>query len=168
MLALIPAQCRLPIAGLAVAALMALSAYGAWQWQANAYGKQIAGMQRDQAQAQEQAQAAARAEEQRRQTAIEGIRTDAKDQIKLAAADAAAADATADSLRGELARIKRRAASGACAATGSPSAESTTGVLADLLGEVEAAGRAMAAEADRRGVAGRACEGAYAAVKGGG
>ena len=42
MLNLIPTQYRLIAAGLAVAALMALSAAGAWQWQANAYGKQLA------------------------------------------------------------------------------------------------------------------------------
>lgn len=41
MLALIQ-QYKLVLAGLAVAALMALSAAGAWQWQANAYGKQLA------------------------------------------------------------------------------------------------------------------------------
>jgi hypothetical protein len=41
MLALIQ-QYRLALTGLAAAALMALSAAGAWQWQANAYGKQLA------------------------------------------------------------------------------------------------------------------------------
>lgn len=41
MLALIQ-QYRLLLTGLAVAALMAMSAAGAWQWQANAYGKQLA------------------------------------------------------------------------------------------------------------------------------
>jgi prophage endopeptidase len=41
MLALIT-QYRLLLTGLAVAALMAMSAAGAWQWQANAYGRQIA------------------------------------------------------------------------------------------------------------------------------
>lgn len=41
MLALIQ-QYKLLAIGLAVAALMALSAAGAWNWQANAYGKQLA------------------------------------------------------------------------------------------------------------------------------
>lgn len=41
MLALIQ-QYRLILLGLAVATLMTLSAAGAWQWQANAYGKQLA------------------------------------------------------------------------------------------------------------------------------
>lgn len=39
---MIPAQYRLLAAGLAGAALMALAAAGAWQWQANAYGLQLA------------------------------------------------------------------------------------------------------------------------------
>lgn len=161
-------QYRLMLAGLAIAILMALSAYGAWQWQANAYGKQIAGIERDQAKANERAETKARTEEQRRQTAIEVIRNDAAKTQAIANADAAAADATADSLRAELDRIKRRAAGCASATTGSATAESATGVLADLLSEVESAGRAMAAEADRRGIAGAACERSYDVVKGGG
>lgn len=40
--ALIPVQYRLLATGLAAAMLMALSATAAWQWQANAYGKQLA------------------------------------------------------------------------------------------------------------------------------
>ncbi len=42
MLALIPAQYRLLADALVVGALMAMSAGAAWQWQANAYGKQLA------------------------------------------------------------------------------------------------------------------------------
>lgn len=49
MLNLIPSQYKLIAAGAAVLALMALSAAGAWQWQGNAYGKQLA----DQAKAHE-------------------------------------------------------------------------------------------------------------------
>lgn len=165
MLALIPVQYRLLAAALVVGALMAMSAAGAWQWQANAYGKQIADMRAAQAETHAAAQAQARAEEQRRQIAIEGIRRDAQDHIAQAAADAAAADDAADGLRGELARLKR-AARCPGAAAGSASGRDSTAVLADLLEEVEQAGRAMAAEADRRGVAGRMCERSADAVKG--
>jgi len=42
MLNLIPSQYKLIAAGVAVLALMALSAAGAWQWQGNAYGKRLA------------------------------------------------------------------------------------------------------------------------------
>jgi hypothetical protein len=167
MLALIQ-QYRLLLAGLAMATLMALSAYGAWQWQANAYTAQIATMQADQAQALATAQAQARSEEQRRQTALEIIRNDAHQISEQAIADAAAADATADGLLLELDRLKRRAAICAGVTTGGATAKDATTVLADLLSEVESAGRAMAAEADRRGIAGSACERSYDAVKGGG
>lgn len=164
MLALIQ-QYRLLLAGLAMAALMALSAYGAWQWQANAYTAQIATMQADQAQALATAQAQARSEEQRRQTALEIIRNESRQSTEQALADAAAADATADGLQHELERLKRRAASCARATTGGASTKDATTVLADVLSEVESAGRAMAAEADRRGIAGAACERSYEALK---
>lgn len=165
MIALIQ-QYRLALIGLAVAGLMALSAAGAWQWQANSYGKKIANIHAAQAQALATALAQARAEEQRRQIAIEGIRRDAQDHIAQAAADAAAADHVADGLRGELARIKRRAASCPSVTIGGAPGRGAAAVLADLLEEVEREGRAMAAEADRRGVAGRVCERAADAVKG--
>ncbi|WP_339514427.1 DUF2514 family protein [Pseudomonas sp. RL_15y_Pfl2_60] len=103
----------------------------------------------------------ARSEEQRRQAAIEGIRQDAQSKIDAAAVDATVAGATADSLRAELARLKRSPAS--CPGVtnrGEAGADSTT-VLADLLEEVERAGRAMAEEAQRRGDAGSACEKSY-------
>lgn len=166
MIALIQ-QYKLWLLGLAVAALMALSATAAWQWQANSYGAQLADLRTAQAEALATAQAQARTEEQRRQLAVEGIRHDAQTHIAQAATDAAAADRTADGLRVELARLKRRPASCPGATAGSEAGPDTTAVLADLLEEVERAGRAMAAEADRRGIAGGACERSYDAVKGG-
>ena len=78
-----------------------------------------------------------------------------------------AAAATADGLRRELDRIRRRASSCPAAADGGAPGRDAE-LLADLLAEVESAGRAMAAEADRRGVAGAACERAYDGVSGGG
>jgi hypothetical protein len=167
MLALIQ-QYRLLLSGLAMATLMALSAYGAWSWQANAYTAQIAIMQADQAQALATAQAQARSEEQRRQTALEIIRNESHQSTEQALADAAAADATAGGLLLELDRLKRRAAICTSATVGGTPAKDAATVLADLLSEVESAGRAMAAEADRRGIAGSACERSYDAVKGGG
>ena len=158
------AQYRLLAIGLAVAALMALSAVGAWQWQANAYGQQISDIERQHAEAQARAQAQARSEEQRRQTALEGIREHAQIEIAQAGADAAAADATADGLRVELNRLKRSAARNPSLAAGGAAGPDTIAVLADLLSEVESAGRAMAAEADQRGIAGAACVGAYEAL----
>lgn len=172
---IIPLQYRFLAAVLTVAALMLASAAGgAWVsgalWAADlaeakqAHAQALAAIEHRQT----QAQAQARSEEQRRQTALEGIRTDASEQIEQAQADAAAADATADGLLLELDRLKRRTAICASAATGGAPAQDSTTVLADLLSEVESAGRAMAAEADRRGIAGTACERSYDAVKGGG
>lgn len=113
------------------------------------------------------AEALARAEERRRQDAADQLRGEAHAQIEQAQADAAAADSAADGLRREADRLKRKLAS--CASTGAGSAPGRDAgtVLADVLSEVEAAGRAMAAEADRRGVAGAACERQYGRVAGG-
>ena len=106
----------------------------------------------------------ARDEEQRRQSAIEQVRQDAEQQIARAEADATAAADAADGLREQARRLAARASQ--CSSNPSPTQGSKatakpTAVLAELLGEMEAAGRAMAKEADRRGIAGAACEVAY-------
>lgn len=113
------------------------------------------------------AEAAAREEEQRRQKEIEEIRDAARGELERASADARAADELAVGLQREVDRL-RRSRSATCdtiAAQRSQAAESVVDVLADLLVEVERAGREMAAEADRRGIAGRACEAAYDALR---
>lgn len=128
------------------------------------YGAQIAEIEKGHAEATEKAQRRAREEEQRRQSAIEEIRENAQDQINKAAADAVAADSAADGLRAQLDRLKRRAANCASSSTGSQASTDSTAMLADMLTQVESAGRAMAAQADRRRVAGLACEAAYNAI----
>lgn len=104
------------------------------------------------------------AESQRRQKAADESRRQALEQIEQAQADAAAADATAGGLRAEADRLKRKLASCAGAVPGSAPGRDAGSVLADLLAEVESAGRAMAAEAQRRGIAGAACERQYDAL----
>ena len=131
-------------------------------------GANLSALERDHAQALAKAHAQARLTEARWRTTIEGVQIDAREQLAQVADDAATAAATADGLRRELDRIRRRAASCAAAAGGSAPGRDSTELLADLLAEVESAGRAMAAEADRRGVAGAACERAYDGVAGGG
>lgn len=113
-----------------------------------------------------EAATAAREEERRRQTEIEGIRDAARGELERASADARDADQRADGLQREVARLRagRAATCNTIAAQRGEAAGSTFGVLADLLLEVERAGRAMAAEADRRGIAGAACERAYDAL----
>lgn len=105
------------------------------------------------------------AENQRRQKAADESRREALEQIEQAQADAAAAGATADGLRGEADRLKRKLASCAGTVAGSTPGRDAGSVLADLLAEVESAGRAMAAEAQRRGIAGAACERKYDSVR---
>ncbi|EXF45284.1 hypothetical protein BAY1663_02363 [Pseudomonas sp. BAY1663] len=109
------------------------------------------------------AEAAARAEEQRRQREFEGIRNDARGELERASADARNADERAGGLQREIDRLRasRGATCNAIAAQRGQAAASAVDVLADLFIEVERAGRELAAEADRRGVAGRACERAY-------
>ncbi|WP_176443149.1 DUF2514 family protein [Pseudomonas segetis] len=146
-----------------VATLLAVFLSGAWingaRWEAN-HTAYVADVERRNSIALDQA----RSEEQRRQTAIEGIRKDAQDKIDAAAIDATVAGATADGLRAELDRIKRARSSCASATNGSQAGADSTAVLTDLLEEVERAGRAMAQEAQRRGNAGRACEKSYDAL----
>ena len=106
------------------------------------------------------------AENQRRQKAADESRREALEQIEQAQADAAAAGATADGLRGEADRLKRKLASCAGTVAGSAAGRDAGSVLADLLAEVEREGRAMAAEAQRRGIAGSKCERDYMSLEG--
>lgn len=105
----------------------------------------------------------ARAEEQRRQREIEGIRDEARGEMERASADARSADERADGLQREVDRLRasRGATCETIAAQRGQAAGDAFSVLADVLEEMERAGRELAAEADRRGVAGRACERAY-------
>lgn len=107
------------------------------------------------------AQLAARIEEQRRLAAIEEVQRHAQEQLAAVAADAAAADRTAAGLREHVERLSRRPARCPSAAGGGEAADPARLVLAELLLEVERRGRELAAEADRRRVAGLACEAAY-------
>jgi hypothetical protein len=167
MLALIQ-QYKLVLAGLFVVALMALSATAAWQWQANAYGEQIADIRAEQAQALATAQTQARAEEQRRQTAIEGIRRDAQDHIAQAETDAAAATVVADSLRQQVDKLARRPARCPSPTAGGEAADPAKILLAELFSRADARAGELAAYADAARIAGQTCDRSFDAVKGGG
>ena len=104
------------------------------------------------------AQAQARKTESTWQTKIDQEVGRAQASIETAVLDAAAADTVADGLRKELDRIKRRASTCPSVAGTSPTTPSAADVLTDLLSEVEAAGRKLAAEADARRIAGLMCE----------
>lgn len=115
-----------------------------------------------------EAERKARDEEQRRQREIEGIQDEARGEMERASADARAAADRAGGLQREVDRLRasRSATCDAIAAQRGQAAGSSFDVLADMFVEMERAGRELAAEADRRGVAGRACERAYEAVAG--
>lgn len=115
-----------------------------------------------------EAERKARAEEKRRQREFEGIKDEARGEMDRASADARAADERADGLQREVDRLRasRGATCDAIAAQRGKAAGDAFGVLADMFVEMERAGRELAAEADRRGVAGRACERAYEAAAG--
>ena len=114
-----------------------------------------------------EAEAAARAEEQRRQREIEEVLDEARGLVERASADARIADDRAGGLQREVARLRagRAATCSAISAQRGEAAGDALGMLADVLIEMERAGRELAAEADRRGVAGRACERSYEALR---
>ena len=172
---LIPVQYRLLAAGLVVFVLMGLSAAGGAWVNGALWAVDLATAKQNHAEAlsaiehrQSQAQAQARSEEQRRQTAVEGIRTDAHHQIEQAKADAAAATARADSLQQHAARVASRpsCASGhPGAAPGGPPTNAPALLLADVLQRIDARAGELAAAADRAQIAGETCERSYAALK---
>ncbi|WP_312905356.1 DUF2514 family protein [Stutzerimonas nitrititolerans] len=159
-------QYKLIALAAAALALMALSAAGSWQWQVNSYERQISEIRGEYAEAARKAEARARSEEQRRQTAIEGIRRDAQEKIAAVAADAAAADDAASRLRARVAELSRRPASCASAAGGGEAADPARDLLAVMLGRLDAAAGGVAEFADRSRAAGLTCQVSYEAVKG--
>lgn len=109
-----------------------------------------------------------RAEEQRRQAEIQGIVDDANRKARSSALAAADARRAADGLRQRFAALFASCAGAAgpdpSAASASPSADGTAGMLADVLGGLESRARRYAEIADQRGDAGAACERAYGAL----
>lgn len=142
------------------AAGLALILTGAWinglRWESR-YNAYVAKVEKAQAKAELQA----RAEEQRRQTAIEGIRRDAKDKIDQAAADAAAADAHAVGLQQLADKLARRPASCPGTAAGSETADPTRLLLADLFRRADEIAGDLAAYADGARIAGEVCVKGY-------
>ena len=115
------------------------------------------------------AAAQARTEEQRRQKAVDEVGDEAEGKLEVARADAARAGDALQRLqqRFDEAERRSRACGNSFTAQLSQAAEDVARVRADLLGRVGEVARLFAAEADERGVAGRACEAAYDRVRGG-
>ncbi|NDJ59430.1 DUF2514 domain-containing protein [Enterobacteriaceae bacterium 4M9] len=120
--------------------------------------------ERDAAQAQRVAKLEARnrAEEQRRRDEMEQVTQHAEQQLATLRADTAVARGAAERLRRTLSELQRRNASPITSA-GNTSSTGGAGcsVLADVLTESVERNQQLAAEADRRRIAGLACERAY-------
>ena len=159
MFGLTPTTIRLAAYALACAVLFG-AGWIAQGWRLNA---QIAQIEADQAQALASAIQQSRAEEQRRQVALEGIRKDAHEQIAIAVADAAAADTAAVGLQQQVNRLAARRCP--AAADGSPAADPSGLLLADLLGRIDKRAGELAAYGDRARIAGNACVKAYRSVE---
>ena len=142
-------------------AMVLLEFWVGWSWQGSRWESKYIALGAAWAEARAAAERQARSEETRRAAAVEGIRRDAKEQIELAQADATAADATADSLRQQLAERTRRATQGAGACPGGSPTTATLILYSELLDRADARAGELAAEADRRRVAGLACEAQY-------
>lgn len=127
---------------------------------------ELAGVRAEWSEAARKAEARARSEEQRRQTAIEGIRRDAQDKIAAVAADAAAADDAASRLRARVAQLSRRPASCAGAADGGEATDPARDLLAVMLSRIDEASGGVAEFADRSRAAGLTCQVSYEAVRG--
>ncbi|MCQ9378789.1 DUF2514 domain-containing protein [Methyloversatilis sp. XJ19-49] len=111
-----------------------------------------------------EAETDARAEDARRFTALWEITNATQTQLEAVRADAAAASDVAGRLRQRVAAITagcRRSPDDPGSAVAGEATRSDPDLLADVLGEMEIAGRELAEETDRRGIAGRACERAY-------
>ena len=147
-------------------ALAAAVTWGGFQrYRANEVGAQLARHITETAQLREQAMHSALIETTRRLSAQQEVADHAQASTRRAQADATAAAGAAGRLRAYAASLAIGA--GACnpaPASIGPAASAPGVVLADLLGRLEAGGRSLAEEADRRGIAGAECVGRYEAL----
>jgi hypothetical protein len=161
--------CVLVLALLAIAGAQQLRVGWAQGETADARSE-LAGYRLEVSERDRRADARARAEEQRRQKAVDEVGNEAEGKLEVARTDAARAGDALQRLqqRYEEAERRSRACGDSLTAQLGQAAEAGVRLRADVLGRVGEAARLYAAEADERGVAGRACEAAYDRVRGGG
>lgn len=145
----------------AILLAMSITAGGTWQVQDWRYGKQLAGIERDNAVAIKDAGETARKEEQRRQLKVNKEASDAREQNKAAAVDAGAADAAGDRLHVEASQFAATACGDPGAAQRGASATRAAMVLSDLLQRADKRAGELAAAYDRARIAGLTCERSY-------
>lgn len=147
-------------------ALLAAGFLAGWIWQGHRYEAKLARVSAEHATAIAAAHERHRATERGWQAAMDKVREDAQHAQDAIAADLAGAHDELAGLREAAARATRRAARDACTADGSAPAPAAAILPADLLGACAALYIDVAAEADRRRVAGQACEAAHDALRG--
>ena len=153
-------------AAVAVAAAI-VAGLATWTVQGWRLSAQVERIKAEHAEALLDAEQAARARERSMIDKVEVIVREATALTQDLARDLARAAAAGDGVR-DAARRAAAVCAGADSTAGlaSAAARSAAGVLADVLAEVELEGRAVATEADRRRIAGLACERQYDAARG--
>jgi len=146
-------------------ALLLLGFGVGWSWQGALGDAKYDQRETEYTEARAEAERQARSEETRRAAAVEGIRREARERIAAAESDAAADRADADGMREELANRTRRATQGAGACPGGSPTTSTLILYSELLDRADARASELAGEADRRRIAGLACEEQYDSLK---
>ncbi|MBD8235681.1 DUF2514 family protein [Pseudomonas fluorescens] len=146
---------------LLILVLMAGAAGVTWQVQDWRYGEQLADIDRDQALAITAAGDKARQEEQRRQASVNKEASDAREQNKVAAVDAGAADAAGDRLHVEASKFAATACGNPGSAQRGASAIRAAMVLSDLLQRADKRAGELASAYDRARIAGLTCERSY-------
>ena len=147
------------------AVAFALGAGGGWKLASLHYGKQIATLERDHAAASAAAQAQARERETELRQRLKEVERQADEKRKSLEADLADARRAASGLRRELDKIRAEAARRGAGTTGEcEAARATSGMLAQLLGELNEMAGVYAEAADRARLAGLICEQSYRAV----
>jgi len=155
------AKYKLWLQGGALVVLVLLGFGIGWSWQGDRWESKYSERETEYAEARAEAERQARSEETRRAAAVEGIRREARERIAAAESDAAADRADADGMREELANRTRRATQGAGACPGGSPATTTLILYSELLDRADARASELAQEADRRRIAGLACEEQY-------
>lgn len=147
------------------AVALAIGAGSAWKLASLHYGEQIATLERDHAAASAVAQAQARERETKLRRQLKEVERQADEKRKSLEADLADARRVASGLRGELDKIRAESARrGAGTAGECEAARATSGMLAELLGELNEMAGIYAEAADRARLAGLICEQSYQAA----
>lgn len=147
------------------AVALAIGAGSAWKLASLHYGKQIATLERDHAAASAAAQAQARERETELRRQLKEVERQADEKRKSLEADLANARRVASGLRGELDKIRAESARSSAGTTGEcEAARATSGMLAELLGELNEMAGVYAEAADRARLAGLICEQSYQAA----